>query len=233
MILATGCVHGKDERMRIANTLRILESILQGQSVYDPECLPSCFRAYQILSSEGAKALEKPRVLWAVMRPVQIDSVKGKAQSAFSLDIAWLSLDDEEVAGLYIFSQSTGQRFTAKLGLDPVDAGTAYSVRLDDSGGLKVKKDLSVKSAMRLSLVVGTFGEDDLALLPDQIRNSAIALPQSFNSAPSLELGLILADGELTDSVRIIRKPIIKGVSDDRISEKKSSTRRASSAQPE
>jgi hypothetical protein len=204
MTLVTGCDLGRHDYARIAHTINILDGILRGDSAFDPEVLPACFKAREALKVGGPRALRQPVALWAIMHPARVV----RSDKVFSLDIAWLTLDDASIAGVY-FVSSSGSRpevVKSKMVLEWVDAGTAYSVRFHGQGNFRVVKDLSVESAMRLGLLLITFDEGIVKEIPPEWRTATVVLPREFDVDRKLSFGLLLRDDTLSEPIRILRR---------------------------
>ena len=204
MILVIGCDLGSDDRKKVVNTIGVLDGILRGESVFDPEVLPSCFKAREALIHSGPQALRQPIVLWAVMRPAR----RVSSDYVFSLDVAWLTLDDATVAGVYFLSGSGSvpEVVKRKMPLECVDAGTAHSLRSQEDGKMKVIKDLSIETVMRLGLLLVAFDEEAAELIPDEWTTSTIVLPREFASDRKLSFGLLLSDGNLSDPILVLQR---------------------------
>lgn len=204
MTLVTGCDLGKRDHAKVEHTVSILDGILRGESVFDPEVLPACFRARESLKAGGSQALRQPVLLWAIMRPSRVLN----SDDAFSLDIAWLTLDDASIAGVYFLSRSESdpKMVKSRMRLEWVDAGTAYSVRFYEEGALRAVKDLSVESAMRLGVLLITFDEEVANQVPEEWRRATVALPREFEFEQNLYFGLLLNDDSLSAPIRILRR---------------------------
>lgn len=204
MTLVIGCDLGRSDRTKVANTISVLDGILRGESVFDPEVLPACFRARESLKRDGPRSLRQPIVLWAIMRRSRAVS----SDHVFSLDCAWLTLDDSSIAGVYFLcrSGSVPQLVKCKVPLEWVDAGTAYSVRFEGNGDFKVAKDQSVQTSMRLGLLLVAFNEEEAKLIPEEWRKSTIVLPSECALDGDLSFGLLLSDGNLTDPIKVLRR---------------------------
>lgn len=204
--LVIGCDLGRRDHAKVEHTVSILDGILRGESVFDPEVLPACFRARESLKAGGSQALRQPIVLWAIMRPSRVLN----SDDVFSLDIAWLTLDDASIAGVYFVSRSELDPKVVKssMRLEWVDAGTAYSVRFHEKGSFRVIKDLSVESAMRLGVLSITFDEEVAKQLPEERRAATVVLPRQFELDQNLYFGLLLSDDSLSEPIRILRRDV-------------------------
>lgn len=204
MTLVIGCDLGRSDRTKVANTISVLDGILRGQSVFDPEVLPNCFRAREALKHNGARALQEPIVLWAIMRR----SHTASSDRVFSLDFAWLTLDDSSIAGVYFLcrSGSVPQPLKYEVPLEWVDGGTAYSVRFEGNGDFKVVKDLSVQTLMRLGLLLVAFNDEEAKTIPEEWRKSTIVLPPKLALEGDLSFGLLLRNGNLSNPTKVLRR---------------------------
>lgn len=201
--LVIGCDLGRHDPARVVHTINILDGILRGESAFEPEVLPACFRAREALKDGGSRALRQPMVLWAIMRPAHVVN----SRDVFSLDIAWLTLDDASVTGVYFLSRSGSapEVVRRKMVLEWVDAGTAYSVTFQKEGNFRVVKDLSVESAMRLGLLLVAFDEEVVKEIPKEWRKVTVVLPREFASDRKLSFGLLFGDDGLSEPIRILR----------------------------
>lgn len=204
--LVIGCDLGRRDHAKVERTVSILDGILRGESVFDPEVLPACFRARESLKAGGSQALRQPIVLWAIMRPSRVLN----SDCVFSLDIAWLTLDDASIAGCYFVSRSESDPKVVKsrMPLEWVDAGTAYSVRFQEQGAFRVIKDLSVESAMRLGVLLITFDEEVVKQLPEEWKAATVVLPREFEFNRNLSFGLLLTNDRLSEPIRILRRDV-------------------------